>query len=103
MMVKLMIRLCKKNGIAKKIMHPNILLVFLLAIRVLVSSRAFVCIHAYSVVVSINVHLTVQLALFYAIAENKVFIWSFWVYCLKFSQFTSTLFVDNFTGMSFVF
>ena len=85
--VNLVIPLPKENGIEKKTkkkkkkkkknMHQNWYIVFLLILRVPIQWRATVCMRAYSVAVSVNVHLRVQIAVLYAIAESKVFIWSF--------------------------
>ena len=104
MVVNLIIPLHKENGIAKN-MHSDIFLVFLFTLGVPVSSRrgANICMHAYSIALSINVHLRLQLAVIYAIAESKTVIWSFWEFHLKFSRFTRTLLLHNFRGMSFAF
>ena len=84
-MINLIIPLRKENGIRKK--HaPNYIPSFLVDPRSALSSRrgAIVLMHAYSGAVSINLHLRVQFAVLYAIAESKAFIWSFWVYRLNF-------------------
>ena len=103
-MVNLIIPLSKDNGIAKKNkktnVHSNIFLAFLLTLEMVnncLYERIFCCsIYQCSLEGANCSSLN-------AIAQSKVFIWSFWVYHLKFSRFTSTLVVHNFRGISFVF
>ena len=74
-----MIPLRKENGIAKKKkIAPKKIHSFIVDLmRACIQWRATICMHAYSVAVSVNVYLRVQIAVLYAIAESKTFSWSF--------------------------